>query len=189
MAHIDMIDPDTFGRAMGQIVREAIAPLKARLDALETGSPEYEKSEAGELLNKSARDGAPASRGYVFKAIASVVEETEKRLDVLHSGISELRSRVEDPTGSPVTKALDAQAYDAMIEMSERIDKLESAVEMVAERSVRYRGYWRQGVRAKRNESYTDEGSLWIAINTTDDRPSVESHDWCLAARKGRDAK
>lgn len=49
-----------------------------------------------------------------------------------------------------------------------------------------YRGYWKEGVRAKANEAWTHDGMLWIASKDTDARPDVANKgDWSIGARKG----
>src|SRR5690554_3992689 len=52
------------------------------------------------------------------------------------------------------------------------------------------KGYWRDGCVAEKGDSYTHDGSLWIALKDTTARPSSQAkEDWRLAARKGRDGK
>lgn len=67
-----------------------------------------------------------------------------------------------------------------------RIAALEAAN---AEKGIRFRGYWREGLMAQKGDATTNDGSLWIAVRDTDETPSAASPDWCLAARKGRDGK
>lgn len=50
-------------------------------------------------------------------------------------------------------------------------------------------GYWRDGTKAKANQAWTHDGSLWIARKDTTTKPCYESGDWQLAAKKGRDTK
>lgn len=49
------------------------------------------------------------------------------------------------------------------------------------------RGYWREGAEAKQGDAMTHNGTLWIALCDTKDKPSQESGDWRIGARKGRD--
>lgn len=52
------------------------------------------------------------------------------------------------------------------------------------------KGYWRDGCAAEAGDTYTHDGSLWIARKATTARPSTQAKDeWRLAARKGRDGK
>ena len=50
------------------------------------------------------------------------------------------------------------------------------------------KGYWREGTRAKANEAWTHDGTLWIAKCETDSKPGIGNDDWYIGARKGRDA-
>ena len=50
------------------------------------------------------------------------------------------------------------------------------------------RGYWRDGLKAEKGDVYTEDGSAWIALKSTDKKPSIgNSDDWRMMARKGRD--
>lgn len=49
------------------------------------------------------------------------------------------------------------------------------------------RGYWREGAEAKTGDAMTHNGTLWIALCDTTDKPSQESGHWRIGARKGRD--
>lgn len=117
------LDPELFGRTMGQIVREALHPIRQRIEALE---------------------------------------------DV------------------KVVKSLDAELTDVLADLIDRVDHIQREV---LERGFTYRGYWRQGSQATRNQAFTHDGSLWLALRDTSDMPSNESVDWSIIARKGRDAK
>lgn len=88
-----------------------------------------------------------------------------------------------------VTKSLDVEAYDAMGELAERLERMETALSEVADNSFRYRGYWRHGMTAKRGDAFTEGGSLWWAVRSTSEKPCNESTDWQMAVRKGRDAQ
>lgn len=52
---------------------------------------------------------------------------------------------------------------------------------------IRPAGYWKDRTAAKAGEAWTHEGTLWIAMRDTSDKPSTESKDWVIGARKGRD--
>ena len=49
------------------------------------------------------------------------------------------------------------------------------------------RGYWREGADAQKGDAMTHDGTLWIALCDTKAKPSRESGDWRIGARKGRD--
>lgn len=48
-------------------------------------------------------------------------------------------------------------------------------------------GFWRDGMEAKSGNTATDNGSLWLCVKDTTERPAYNSDAWTLAARKGRD--
>jgi len=51
-----------------------------------------------------------------------------------------------------------------------------------------YRGIWREG-SYKYQDAVTLQGSLWIALKETAEKPGDGSKDWRLAAKRGRDGK
>lgn len=86
-------------------------------------------------------------------------------------------------------KAMGTIVREAVAPLLKRIEELESLFIDLDENRFRYRGYWRNGMEAKRGDAYTHDGSLWYANRATDEAPSNESADWAVAARKGRDAR
>ena len=52
----------------------------------------------------------------------------------------------------------------------------------------RDRGVWQPGEQYWRNNFITYDGSVWVCLRDTGDRPG-QSLDWQLAVRKGRDGK
>ena len=54
---------------------------------------------------------------------------------------------------------------------------------------IHHKGYWSEKVKAKAGESWTHNGTLWIANEDTADEPSTASKAWTIGARKGRDGK
>jgi hypothetical protein len=50
-------------------------------------------------------------------------------------------------------------------------------------------GFWRDGMEAKAGSTTTENGSLWLCLKDTSERPAYNSADWILAARKGRDGQ
>lgn len=51
------------------------------------------------------------------------------------------------------------------------------------------KGYWREGVKVAAGDAWVHDGSLWIAKRSTPGKPSSQSDDWFLAARRGRDGE
>jgi hypothetical protein len=109
--------------------------------------------------------------------------------DAFNEVVPKLDDQIKQLNGDQFIKTLDAQAYDSLVEMAERVEQLEQSLREIADNGFRYRGYWREGMKAKRGDAYTESGSLWWAVRNTDDRPCYESPDWQIAVRKGRDGK
>lgn len=136
-------------------------------------------------------------RTTIEKQVRAGVDDTvkgfRKKLSQVVTAIMWVDGRVkktEERIGSEAfTKGIDAQAFDVLEEICTRLDRVEASMATLAETQFTYRGYWRTGMHVKRNEAVTEEGSLWIALNDTLERPNSTSQDWSLAARKGRDGK
>jgi len=100
----------------------------------------------------------------------------------------------------PVHRQVQTSGQLAIKKLVLRVDALESANEALAEvvemltdeqvnNSIRFRGYWKAGMECRKGDLVTEGGSLWVALTDTPERPSHQSGDWHIAARKGRDAK
>ena len=101
----------------------------------------------------------------------------------------DLEQRIAQLESLRVSKSLDLEAYGEMESMADRLDRMESSLQEIADNGLRYRGYWQQGKKARRGDAYTHDGSLWWAVRATEDRTCNESMDWQVAVRKGRDAR
>lgn len=149
----------------------------------------------GQVVEKSAQSEPTtsrttyASKDLLKKTVLAALKRVGIRIRALAKGIVELDERIKAIEGSQVSKSLDVEAFDELANASERLDRLEAAMAEMDEYGFRYRGYWRDGVNAKRGDAYTHDGSLWYANRSTDDRPCNESADWAVVARKGRDAR
>jgi hypothetical protein len=139
----------------------------------------------------------PAVRYATFKelngAIDGIADGVHELIQGVETNILRISEafdvRIKSIEGSAITKSLDAAAVDTMAEMAERLDRLESTLQEIADGGFRYRGYWRDGMKAKRGDAFTHDGSLWWAVRPTEDRPCNESMDWQVAVRKGRDTR
>lgn len=49
------------------------------------------------------------------------------------------------------------------------------------------RGYWREGVKAKSGDGWTEGGHWWICKADTDSRPGHDNPAWRMGARAGKD--
>lgn len=85
-------------------------------------------------------------------------------------------------------KSLDAETLGEIASVVERLERVESSIAELADNGFRYRGYYRNGDKARRGDAYTHDGSLWYALRSTEDKPCRESNDWNVVARKGKDA-
>lgn len=54
---------------------------------------------------------------------------------------------------------------------------------------IHHGGYWMEGVKSQAGQSWTHNGTLWIAKRATASEPSTASDDWAIGARKGRDGR
>lgn len=112
---------------------------------------------------------AKLAQGLAISTLGRVID-LERRIDALEGYVP-----------------ADGEAFSEVAKCMERLDTMEAEL---SERTIRYRGYWRQGMEAKRGDAVTESGSLWIAIRSTDEKPGHNpGSDWSLAARKGQDAK
>lgn len=111
---------------------------------------------------------AKLAQGLAISTLGRVID-LERRLDALEGYVP-----------------ADGEAFSEIAKCMERLDQMEA---QLSEGTLRYRGYWREGMKCNRNEAVTENGSLWIAIRSTDEKPGHNpGSDWCLAARKGKDA-
>lgn len=49
------------------------------------------------------------------------------------------------------------------------------------------RGYWRRGDSCEKGDMVTHDGSLWMCLQETKEKPGYGKDEWRLAARKGKD--
>ena len=108
---------------------------------------------------------------------------------LLADALNPLRKRLDALERPSINKSLDAAAYDEMGEMAERLQRMEESLSDLSDNGLRFRGFYRDGLKAKRGDAFTHDGSCWRAMRDTDDKPHNESPDWQLVARKGRDGK
>lgn len=141
-----------------------------------------------ELPQLAARPVRPnvATKQHVMAVAKSIINTTSEELANIRRALSEVASKVEAAT---VNKALDTQVVEVFEEIDDRLKSLESSVEEVMDHGFRYRGFWREGMSSKRGDAFTEDGSLWICLRSTKDRPGYNSPDWHIAVRKGRNGR
>jgi integrin beta 3 len=52
-----------------------------------------------------------------------------------------------------------------------------------------YRGLWKNGMRADAGDVVTSDGSIWVALIETVEKPGSIAKDWRLACKRGHDGK
>jgi hypothetical protein len=55
------------------------------------------------------------------------------------------------------------------------------------QQGIAYEGVWRENASYKKDAAITYNGSMWVALRETKDRPPSDA--WQLAVRHGRDAR
>lgn len=141
--------------------------------------------------------GAPAARPGMTRREQEMLIAVAKKVNGLDNLMAEfvetVAAQIKDLRAATVTKALDCEVVEELGDALSRLENLENTTqalrEQLGEKGMRFRGFWRQGKEACKNELFTHNGSCWIALRDTDEAPSDSSPDWTLVARKGRDAK
>jgi hypothetical protein len=127
-----------------------------------------------------------ATRQYVMDVAKSLINTVSEELASIRGSLGEVATKAESAV---VNKALDTQIVEVFEEIQGRLQSLESSVEEVMDHGFRYRGFWREGMSSKRGDAFTEDGSLWICLRSTKDRPGYNSPDWHIAVRKGRNGR
>lgn len=243
-----MIDPVEFGKQMGGIVREAVAPLLKRIELLESRQPERgEKGDPGE----NGKDAEPID---VSDVVAELVASDELKMVVdLHVAEAVAKYFAENPVkhgkdgkdgekgeqgiqGEKGEKGDDgvgnagamidrdgvliittskgdtirlgcvvgkdgkdgergkdgADISDVSFEVDGRVVTVKAkGGEVVKSYAIPVpmdAGYWRDGMKCLTGDVVTHDGSAWIALRDTSEKPTYQAKaDWRLFARKGRD--
>lgn len=201
-------DPTEFGKAMGEIVREAVAPLLERIDALEAAlSALPAPPKVSDLI---AHEGL---RALVDMEVAAYMAENppekgEKGAD--GDGIADL---LIDREGALVATYTDGRLKTVGVVVGkdgepgkDGADFSKAELDWEGERTLVIRGaggeirktlpvpldagYWREGMACEKGDIVTHDGSAWIALIPTKAKPSHDAKaEWRLFARKGRDGR
>lgn len=134
-----------------------------------------------------------ATKAFVLAMLKGLVENINSEIKNINSEfdavvtlVEEQDARIKGFEANAIHKSLDSLALE---EIADRLEQLESAVTDAVDHGLRYRGFYRDGLTAKRGDAFTNDGSLWRAVRDTADKPISESVDWQLVCRKGRDAR
>ena len=179
-----MVDPVEFGKAMGEMVREATAPLLRRIEELEArtveAGPQGERGDVGPAgaqgePGRDGRDGLPGVPGtHGEKGVdgRDGVDGTNGRDGVDGLGFDDLT--VEHDGERTVT--LKFQRGDI-------VKSFPITLPLVLDRGVYGEKTYTQG------DGVTFGGSYWIAQKDAPEGKPGLSADWRLAVKKGRDGK
>jgi hypothetical protein len=110
---------------------------------------------------------------------------TWKRLEKTLTAIGKANSELIGDMLRPVAQSILEQ--QARIEALEK--QLREALEKADNGRLCYRGYWREGMSAKRGDLWTEGGTTWFCNRGTNEKPNGASIDWNVFARKGTDGK
>lgn len=212
-----MIDAAEFGKAMGAIVRDAIAPLQRRIDELEARQPAsvdlsdvvkelLSTEELGTLVDLNVASAVtkyfednPVPRGEVGPqgengadgvGLAGALINREHELVITTTkGESVNLGRVAGADGAPGRDGADFT--DVTFEYDgERTLTITGTAGQIEKRLPLpiYRGYWREGMLSEKSDIVTEGGNAWFALKETKKKPGLDCpDDWQLFTRKGRD--
>lgn len=208
-----MIDPVEFGKQMGALVREAVAPLQARIDELEKSIPApVSASDVVALIDtdaiaKSVADSIEVEVGQPepTPTAEQVAATFERRFsDLVLSWERQARDTFERaadriPTpkdGKDGRDALPLESFDlSLAEDGRTVTVKMQAGETVLEKSLKIasvidRGVYKSETTYERGDAVTHGGSLWIAqADAPEGAPGLGGKGWRLAVKKGRDGK
>ena len=206
-----MFDPDAFGAAMGELVKEAVAPLQVRIIALEkqlaekpATSTEVVFSMVETELQKAfkaiqipkPKDGEKGDAGPSGVGLAGAMIDRDGGLVVtLSNGEVKSLGQVVGKDGKDGVDGLGLDSFEMeYLPEGHEISVKASCQGRVKELrypagGIRPAGYWREGTKAKSGEAWVQDGSLWIAIKDTGTKPATNDEGWIIAARKGRDGE
>lgn len=205
-----MIDPVEFGKQMGALVREAVAPLQARIDELEKSIPApVSASDVVALIDtdaiaKSVADSieVEVDQPEPTPTAEQVAATFERRFsDLVLSWERQARDTFERaadrmPTPKDGRDALPLESFDLSLADDGRTVTVKmQAGETVLEKSLKIasvldRGVYKSEAEYECGDAVTHGGSLWIAqTDAPEGAPGLGGKGWRLAVKKGRDGK
>ena len=196
-----MFDPEMFGRAMGDAIRAAVEPLNAKIQDLEKRISELPKPSDGRD-GVDGKDGAPGEKGADGAGIADLMIDrdgalvatfTDGRMKSLGVIIGKDGRDGADGKDGADGISLESFEFEYLHDTHEICVKASAGGKTKELRypagGIRPGGYWRDGTKAQACEMWVHDGSSWIAKRATSDKPSSQSDDWIIAARRGRDGE
>ena len=207
-------DPTEFGRAMGEIVRDAVAPLQARIAELEQAlaalpaPPKVSDLISHEGLRtlielevcgymadnppppgERGDDGAPGADGVGLAG--AMIDRSGALVVTLTNGQLRELGQVVGKDGAPGRDGSDLTALSIDYDGARTLTVKGVAGEVKHCLPIPMdNGYWSDGQFCERHDIVTHDGIAWIALRDTREAPSVAAkEDWRIFARKGRDGK
>lgn len=204
---MSQFDPAEFGKAMGALVRDAVAPLLKRIEALEgrdtvkellatdkletlvslevaaylEANPpaQGEKGETGE----KGRDGLDVKdlfRADGGKLVAVMSDGTTKDLGVFVG-----QDGKSGKDGADFTETSFDYDGERTLTIRGRGGEIVKNLPIPLDR-----GYYREGMKAEKGDILTHDGNAWLALKDTSAKPCTENkEDWRIFARRGRDGR
>lgn len=198
-----MFDPEKFGQAMAEMIRDALAPLKSQISELEKRLSERPDHSA-EILSqiKQHLDAIELPKPEAPLGIAGTMIDREgSLLFTLSNGDIKNVGRVvgqDGKNGEPGKNGEDGFSFENFemqyVPESNEVKLVATCRGVTKElrvpvASIQGKGYWRSGVTVKAGDAWSYDGSLWIAVRNTEDVPSASSKDWFMGARRGKDGE
>jgi hypothetical protein len=218
MMDVEKIADGVF-KAVEAKISKALEPVLARLEALEAKEvPEAASiirtilagEELATLVNlevteavsqiPAPKDGAPGEKGEPGRdgvGLAGALIDRDGNLVVtLANGEAKNLGQVVGKDGTPGKDGADGIGFESLevsFDGENIVHEYKSASRTVTQKFpiqvMKHIGFWREGVEAKSGNLTSHAGSLWYCLNDTKSRPSYESADWILSARKGQDGR
>lgn len=216
------LDPVEFGKQVGVLIREAVAPVHAlvaaqaeeikklrdelaafeQLDVAEVVSQVLVREELKTLVDLQTAESVTAyfaenpvqhgKDGADGVGLASAIIDREGELVLTNTkGDSFKLGKVIGHDGNPGKDGADFTNLELEYDGERTLTIRGTGGEIVKTLPIPIdRGYWRDGLKAEKGDVYTEDGSAWIALKSTDKKPSIgNSDDWRMMARKGRDGR
>lgn len=215
---VDKIADSIFKNVQARI-EAALSPLVARLEAVEAKEiPEASEiiktilagDELATLVNlevteavsqiPAPKDGEPGEKGDPGKdgiGLAGALIDRDGNLVVtLANGEAKNLGQVIGKDGEPGKDGTDGIGFESLevgFDGENIVHEYKSATRTVTQKFpiqvMKHIGFWREGMEAKSGNTATDNGSLWLCLKDTSERPSYNSENWTLAARAGRNGQ
>lgn len=201
-----MFDPEAFGAAMGDLIREAVEPLQKEIGELKAQLAALPKTAGKDGADgKNGRDGIDGKdgergeKGADGVGLAGAMIDRDDVLQVtLTNGEVKSLGKVVGRDGKDGADGKDGISFETF-----ELEYIAETHEMCVKASaggrtkelrypaggIRHGGYWRDGVKAVAGQTWTIGGTTYVAKNATSAKPAPMHEDWEIFARGGRDGE